>query len=459
MAVTNVHPIYTTLSKAIEYIINPNKTEQGLYTNSYGCSTDYNKAAKEFMDIRSLGSGRGNILAQHIYQSFQGKEVTPEQAIKIGEELAKKFLKGKFQYIIATHLDKENIHNHIIFNNISFDDYLSFEYTENRGGKSWKHLREFSDELCRENGVSVIEEPSRNMSKSHYEWQQNAQGKSWKSKLRFAIDETIMQSENFEDFLDKIRAKKIECVYTPQNVIKIKFRMEGQERFARGRTLGWYYDEPQIRKRIEQYLFLKTGISGRNIRTNIIDTSREIFQTSKGLLNWAEIKNMQEVSRLINYLSTHKIQNEQELESKAISTYNDRMVIVSSLNQTQGQIDDLSDRIKLLRAYKKYKPIYDGYRKSGASEKYKKENASVIEKYESVVKALIEFYPDKKLPNLETLERERTALLAQRTKMNETYKQVVAELKEIEFAKTSINEYLKSINRSTDKNKNNGELE
>lgn len=96
MAVTNVHPIRSTLSKAIEYIINPDKTEKRLYVNSFGCSTDYEKAAEEFLKVRSLGSGKGNVLAQHIVQSFYGKEVTPEQAIQIGEELAEKFLKASF---------------------------------------------------------------------------------------------------------------------------------------------------------------------------------------------------------------------------------------------------------------------------------------------------------------------------------------------------------------------------
>ena len=457
MAVTNVHPIYTTLPKAIAYIMNPDKTEKGLYINSYGCSTDFKKAAEEFFQIRSLGSGRGSVLAQHIYQSFHGKEVTPEQAIKIGEELAEKFLKGKFQYIIATHIDKDNIHNHIIFNNISFEDFKSFEYTENRGGKSWENLRKISDHLCKENQISVIENPKMNKGKCYYEWQQDVMGKSWKSKLRNAIDQTIMECDNFDDFLSKIRAKNIECVYTPDNVIKIKFRMEGQERFSRGRTLGWYYDEPQIRKRIEQYQFLKTGVSGRSIRTKIIDTSTEIFQTSKGLLNWAELKNMQEVSRLINFLAEHHIHSEQELENRATSAYNDRMILVSSLNNTQGKIDDISDRIKLLRAYKKYKPVYDGYRKSGLSKKFKKENASAIEKYESVVKNLNELYPDKKLPSLESLERHRTDLIAKRNQMNEEYKRIVSDLKEIEYAKTSVNEYLKNMNHT--QHRNNSELE
>ncbi len=452
MAVTNIHPIRTTLAKAIEYIINPEKTENGLLTGSYVCSLNPQKSAENFLDIRSFGSGKGDVLAQHIYQSFDGQEVTPEQAMKIGQELADKLLKGKYQYIIATHVDKKNIHNHIIFNNVSFTDYKTFEYTENRGKNSWKKLRNLSDEICREHGISVIENPNINgRKKCYYEWQQDLMGNSWKSKLRRVIDETIMESNNFDDFLEKIRAKKIECVYTPQNVIKIKFRMPGQEKFARGRTIGWHYDEPQIRKRIEQYQRLKTGVSGRDIHTKIIDTSKAVFQNSKGLLNWAEIQNMKEASRLINFLSTHQIQSQNEFENQAAITYNERMSVVAKLNGLQSKIDDVFDCIRTIRKYKKYKPVYDEYRKSGGSPKYKKEHASAIENYENVVKELTEIYPNKKLPKIETLEQQRAELIEQRKTLNEEYKRIVNELKEFEFARESLEQYFKNNDRSRNK--------
>ena len=451
MAVTEIHPIRTTLTKAIAYITNPEKTENGLLTGSYVCSLDPQKSEEEFLDIRSFGSGRGDVLAQHIYQSFDGQEVTPEQAMKIGQELADKLLGGKYQYIIATHVDKKNIHNHIIFNNVSFTNYKTFEYMENRGKNSWKKLRNFSDEICREHGISVIEKPNMNGRKCYYEWQQDLMGKSWKSKLRHVIDETIMESKDFDDFLEKIRGKNIECVYTPQNVIKIKFRMPGQEKFARGRTIGWYYDEPQIKKRIEQYHILNTGVSGRDIHTKIIDTSKDVFQNSKGLLNWAEIQNMKEASRLINFLSTHQIQSQNEFENKAAMTYNERMAIVAKLNGLQSKIDDIYDCIKDIRKYKKYKPVYDEYRRLGGSPKYKKEHASAIENYENVVKELTEIYPDKKLPKLETLERQRAELMEQRKTLNEEYKRIVGELKEFEFARESLEQYFKNNDRSRNK--------
>lgn len=447
MAITNIHSIKTTLDKSIAYIINPSKTENGIYVNSYGCSADCQKATEEFLTIRNMGTGRGDILALHIHQSFKGDEVTPEQAIKIGEELAEKFLKGKFQYIIATHTNTDNIHNHIIFNNVSFTDFRTFQYTENRQKCCWKNLRNASDELCREHNISVIENPKES-GKCYFEWQQDIQGKSWKSKLRIIIDETIMESDNFEDFLDRIRKKNIECVYTPENKIKIKFRMQGQERFARGRTLGWYYDEPQIRRRIEQYRFLQLGVSQKAVKTKIIDTSSDVFQTSKGLLHWAEIQNMKETSKIINFLSVNNIRSETELESKATATYNERMMTVMSLNKMQQEIDSLSDTIRLLQAYKKYKPVYDGYRDSNKSKRYFKEHQVDIEKYEGIIRQMNNMYPDKKIPNLENLESQKRSLIQQRSEMNDTYKQIVAELKEIEFAQTTINDYIKNMNRS-----------
>ncbi len=453
MAITNIHPIYVTLSKAIDYILNEEKTDNGMLVSTLGCTPNGKKASKEFDNIRKLGTGKTTILAQHLVQSFKPGEITPEQAHQIGLELADKLLGNSFQYIIATHIDKHNIHNHIIFNEVNCFDYLSFETTHNRGRRIAETIQNYNDELCLKNGLSVIQNPKLGKGKSYYEWQQDKLGKSWMSKLRYAIDETIMQSSNFDEFLKKIKEKEIECIYTPENVIKIKFRMtvNGQEKFSRGRTLGWYYDEPQIRKRIEQYQFLQTGESGRDYKTKIIDTSKDIFQTSKGLLHWADLQNMKEASRLINFLTTQNLHSQQELESKATATYNERMILVSNLNKMQNKIDEMSDTIKLLKAYKKYKPIYELYQKSFNKSKYKKDNALAIDKYENIVKTLTKLYPNKTLPNLENLEKERRILIDKRTQMNNDYKKIVNNLKEIEYAQTSIQEYLKTVSNAKSK--------
>lgn len=451
MAISKLSPIKSTLALAIDYILNPEKTENGRYTFAYGCSLDAREAAKDFLDTRALGTGKGDVLAQHIKLSFKGNEVTPEKAIQFGIELAEKLLKGKYQYVLAAHTNTKNIHIHIIFNNVDFENYRTFEYQENRGKISWENLRKFSDELCKENNLSIIENPQTGKGKCYYEWQQDALGKSWKSKLRYEIDETIMQSSTFDEFLENIRKKEIECVYTPKNVIKIKFRMKGQERFSRGRTLGWYYDEPQIRRRIEQYQLLKTGVSGKNIRTKIIDTSSNVFQTSKGLLHWADIQNMKEASKFINYLTTHNLHSQEELEKSATSMYNNRMITVSKLNSYQNRIDELSDIIKLLRIYKKYKPVHNQYLHSKSKTKFKKENANALLKYDDVVEKLKQIFTDKKLPNLEQLEKEKAELISQVKTLNEEYKQIISELEEIEYAQKSVNEYIKTMNKTTSK--------
>jgi hypothetical protein len=451
MAISKIGAIKSTLSVAIDYITNPQKTENGLYVISYGCSADSKLAEQQFLEIRNYGTGMGDVLAQHIKQSFKGKEVTPEEALQCGIELANKLLKGNYQYIIATHTDKDNIHNHIIFNNISFDDYRSFEYKENRGGISWKNLRKYNDEICNEHNLSVIENPQEKTGKCYYEWQQDFLGKSWKSKLRCAIDETIMESSSFDDFLNNIQKRNIECKYTPENVIKIKFRMKGQERFSRGKTLGWYYDEPQIRRRIKQYQLLKTGISGRNIKTKIIDTQQETFQTAKGLLRWAEVQNMKEASKVINFLTTHNLTSEEDINKKSTEKYNNRMIIVSKLNQSQNKVDEISDVIKLLRTYKKYKPSHDEYLKARNKNKYKKDHTIALDKYDDVVQKLKVLYPNKKLPNVDKLEKEKADLIKEIKSMNDDYKSIVAELKELETARKTISDYMKTIDKSASK--------
>ena len=233
-----------------------------------------------------------------------------------------------------------------------------------------------------------------------------------------------------------------DCVYTPEKVIKIKFRMDGQERFSRGRTLGWYYDEPQIRKRIEQYNLLKNGISGRTYKTKIINTNELTFQTSKGLLHWAEIQNMKEASRLINILTNNNLTSQNELEEKATDKYNDRMVIVSKLNSKQNRVNELTDVIKFIRTYKKYKGIHNKFLAAKNKNQFKKENITELKKFDDAAQNLLKIFPDKKLPNINTLMEEKNRLTQEVKEMNTQYKLIVDELKDIEFARETAEKFV-----------------
>lgn len=450
MAYTEIHSIHTTLHKAIAYVINPEKTDGGRLVEAYGClpTSDANAIAQEFDEIRLLGTGRGSILAQHIVQSFRPGEVTPEQALEIGRETAQQMLKGKYQYVLSVHLDQDHIHCHMIVNNISMDNFRSFEYQENQNKKAREHLMKISDTVCRENGLSVIANPELGKGKSHYEWDMNRQGLSWKAKLKFAIDDAIMNSDSFSDFLETLRRRDVECVYRPQNMISLKFRMSGQQRFCRARTLGWYYEEQQIRKRIDNYILLKTGRLPTPPKSHLIDTTAEPFQQAKGLERWAEIQNMKEAARLLNFLTEQNIGDRAELEQRSVARYGDRVQLVGTLNQLQQQIDTISDVMKLIRKYKKYKPYHDAYKQATFKKKYAKDHAGELQKFEDAKKSLQQHFLDRKLPNLEQLQAQRDALIQQRNAENGKYRQVVAELKELDYARTTIEDYLHGQQKS-----------
>lgn len=188
-------------------------------------------------------------------QSFAPEEVTPEQAMQIGEELCDRYLKGDYQYVIAVHNDKDHLHCHVIFNNTNLYNGLSFTTEHNQGRKNeraWAELREISDGLCKEYGLSVIEPKGKGV--SHFERDMQLQGKSWKDKLKAKIAEAAFYSKSFEEFLQRCSECGIEYVYKPSNKVKLKFRLsgEGQQKFTRADTLGEEYTAERIAKSIEQ---------------------------------------------------------------------------------------------------------------------------------------------------------------------------------------------------------------
>lgn len=447
MAVTSIHSIKSTLFKAIEYIMKPEKTDGGKLVSYVGCYGDQFQCEKDFFDIRDLGTGRGKVLAQHLHQSFKPGEVTPDQAHLLGMQLAEELLGGEYQYIIATHIDKKHIHNHIIFNNIGHSHLRSFEYKDNRGGKVFEKIRKLNDKICEENGLSVVENPELGSGKSYSEWMANKEGQSWNSKLRYKIDNAIMESSSFEDFLRKCKDFGVIVDYNPQHKINLKFQLVEQReknpraKMTRARTLGWWYDEPQIRRRIEQYQKIKTSTYTHK-KSHFIDTSSDKFQKEKYLKRWADIQNMKEASRLIN-----------ELEESSITKYGERVQLVAELNDLQNQIDELSKTIKAIDIYQEYKPYHDDYRKAKNKRKYEKENAAALKKYDSIKQQLLTKFPDKKLPNIEQLYDDREELIALRNEKNTQYKKAVSELKELEDIRLEIQNYLSGNERWLKKKK------
>ena len=205
-------------------------------------------------------------------QSFAPGEVTPEQAMQIGEELCDRYLKGDYQYVIAVHHDKSHLHCHIIFNNINLYNGLSFTTEHNQGRKNeraWAELREISDEICAEHGISVISEPEKGHGVSHFERDMQKEGKSWKDKLRVRIAEVMLYSRDFKDFLEKCSECGIEYVYKPSNKVKLKFRLsgEGQQKFTRADTLGADFTPERIAEQIAE---IQEKLSAANVTPDML---------------------------------------------------------------------------------------------------------------------------------------------------------------------------------------------
>ena len=200
MAVTKIKPIKSTLSKALDYIQNPDKTDGKTLVSSFGCS--YETADIEFEYTLSQARQKGNNLAFHLIQSFEPGEVDCEKAHAIGKRLADAATKGQHEYVLTTHIDKGHIHNHIIFCAVNFVDY--HKYNSNK--RSYYGIRNMSDKLCRENGLSVVVPGKGSKGKSYAEYQAEKTGTSWKGKLKIAVDTLIPQVASFEELLQRLQA-------------------------------------------------------------------------------------------------------------------------------------------------------------------------------------------------------------------------------------------------------------
>ena len=270
MAYTSIHSIKAIDGAALRYITNGDKTVNGLYVQSYACRADSAGASEDFRAVRGTGTGRTQILAYHMIQSFAPGEVTPEQAMQIGEELCDRYLKGDYQYVIAVHHDKSHLHCHIIFNNTNLYNGISFTTEHNQGRKSeraWAELREISDEICAEHGLSLIDPKGKGI--SYLERLKQQEGKSWKEKLRARIAEVMLYSRDFADFLKNCTASGIEYVYTPHNKYKLKFKLsgDGQQRFTRAETLGEGFTVESITEQIAE---IQEKLSAENVTPDML---------------------------------------------------------------------------------------------------------------------------------------------------------------------------------------------
>ena len=433
MAVTKIHPIKSTLKKALDYIENPDKTDGKLFVSSYGCS--YETADIEFQMLLDQAYQKGNNLAHHLIQAFEPGETTAEQAHEIGRQLADEVLGGKYPYVITTHIDKGHLHNHIIF--CAVDMANQRKYISNR--QSYAYIRRTNDRLCREHGLSVVM-PGKDKGKSYAEWDAQRKGKSWKAKLKTAIDAAIPQARDFDSFLRLMEAQG----YEMKRGKFISFRSPGQERFTRCKTLGVDYTEEAITRRIKGLAVdrgpkrkVEQGISLRiEIENNIK------AQQSAGYARWPKLYNLKQAAKALNFLTEHQIESYEGLESRLdeISTANDEAA--AALKAVERRLGEMALLIKQISTYKQTRPVALEYHRAKDKAAFRREHESQLILYEAAARALKEAGM-KKLPNLYALKAEYKKLDGERERLSEQYNEVKKELKEYGIIKQNVDSILR----------------
>ena len=435
MAVTKIHPIKSTLNKALSYICNPDKTDEKILISSYGCS--YETADLEFTFTLSQARQKGNNLAQHLIQSFAPGEVSYEEAHKIGQELADKVLGGKYEYVISTHIDKGHIHNHIIFCAVDFIDH--HKYNSNK--QSYYQIRNESDRLCREHGLSVVT-PGQNKGKKYAEWDAERKGTSWKAKLKAVIDTTIPQAKDFEDFLRLMEA----AGYEIKRGKYVSFRAPGQERFTRAKTLGEAYTEEAIKEKIAGTYQAKPKTAGKDKEavSLLIDLENSIKAAqSKGYEKWAKIHNLKQAAKTMNFLTEHKIEQYADLVSRIEEMSAESGQAADALKNAEKRLADMAVLIKNVSTYQKTKPVYDAYRKARNREKYRAGQEQAIILHEAAARSL-KAAGIAKLPNLAALQSEYEALQAQKEALYADYGKLKKKVREYDIIKQNIDSILQA---------------
>ena len=436
MAVTKIKPIKSTLSKALDYIQNPDKTDGKMLVSSFGCS--YETVDIEFEYTLSQAIDKGNNLAHHLIQSFEPGETTPEQAHEIGRQLADEITKGQYEYVLTTHIDKGHIHNHVIFCAVNFVDH--HKYNSNK--RTYYNIRNTSDRLCKENGLSVVVPGKGNKGKSYAEYQAERTGTSWKGRLKIAVDTLIPQAADFKDFLRLLQA----AGYEIKSGKYISCRAPGQERFTRLKTLGADYTEEAITERIKgkRTRTAKAPKQERKGVTLLIDIENSIkAQESRGYEQWAKIHNLKQAAKTLNFLTENHIEQYTDLVSRIAEVTAASEQAANTLKGMEKRLTDMALLIKNITTYQKTKPAYDAYRKAKNKEQYRAAHESSIILHEAATKALKAAQIDGKLPNVAALQAEYAKLQEQKEALYADYGKQKKQVKDYDVIKQNIDGILR----------------
>ena len=425
------------MSKAIAYILNPEKTDEKLLVSSYGCASE--TAAREFEWTRKIAEQKGmnpvRIIARHVIQSFEIGEVTPELAHEIGKQFADEILGGKYEYVLTTHIDKDHVHNHLIFNAVDFVDYHAY--------KSYKRIyydmREVSDRLCKENGLSVIP-PSQNKGMGYKEYTEAKRGTSWKQKLKQTIDRLVITAKDYDDFLRLMQ----EAGYEIKTGKYISFRAEGQERFTRSKTIGENYTEERIKERIAGRTPRRSQRQATPKGISLIGDIQERIRLidSKGYEHKAKLTILKEAARTLNYLTENNLLQYADLEKKVEDVHGSYDRTGKELKVVEARLREVQPLIKKISNYQRLKPVYDAFQKAKDKPGFKAKHEAELVIFEAARSTLLAMQGDEKLPSLKALQAEQAQLFEEQERLYAERNRLKKEVKQIKTVKSNVDTFL-----------------
>lgn len=454
--------IAQTITDRTDYAENPDKTRKGELVTGYECAprtadAEFLLSKQQYADITGRNQGKHDILAYHIRQAFKPGEITPEQANEIGRELALRFTKGNHAFIVATHIDKNHIHNHVVFNSTTLDCTHKFV---NFWGSS-KAIRRLSDQICLEHGLSVIDDPKPSKGKNYHKWL-GGKEPSWSDKLAAAIDTALEgKPADFDAFLKLLEQADVE-VRRRGDTISLRVKTlnsqdKNQKGFIRFRSLPEDYTESAIRERIEgKRTVQKTRAAAPTPAPKVsllIDIQNSIkAQNSPGYERWAKIFNLKQAAQTLLFLQDNDLTELEGLQEKAQKAKDDFNDISVRINAADSRMKEITTLQKHIGTYSKTKDTFAAYRKSKYSKKYLAEHEQAITAHRAAKKYFNELNLEK-LPTIKSLQTEYVTLAAEKKKLYAEYHPARKFMQDILTAKQNAEQLLNY--RDTAKEKEN----
>ena len=451
MATTRLIPLHTgkgrnfgkAIRNVIGYVSNPKKTHQGELVTGFGCNPEtadgeFLLMKREYIAQTGRHRGKDDVIAYHLRQSFVPGEITPEEANRIGCELAKRFTHGQHAYVVATHEDRRHVHSHIIISAVNLDSDRKFR---NFWGSS-KAIRRLSDTLCIQNGLSIIEQP-KGYSKSYNKWLGNEAKTSQRDGLRAAIDAALeRQPKDFEEVLTMLQTDGWEV----KRGKRISLKGKGQERFKRLDSLGEDYSEAALRAIVagekEHHPREKKTVQPMRQVNLLVDIQAKL-QAGKGAgyERWAKVFNLKQMAQTLNYLSENNLMNIEDLTAKtdaAIARVHELQVTIRETEKRMAELHALKGHII---NYVKTREVYAAYRMAGYSKKFVAEHEQEI-KLHQAAKEAFSALGKQKIPKVKEIQAEYDALREKKKQAYATYHQAQDEMRQLLTVRANVERIL-----------------